>query len=143
MKALRHAGIVVKDLAKALYFYRDLLGLKIVKQADETGEFIDKISGLQNVKVTTVKMATDNGNLLELLYYHTHPRKSMGKQDICELGVSHVAFTVEDIEGLYGKLLNERIEFNTRPQVSADGGAKVTFCRDYENNLVELVEELK
>ena len=40
MKAIRHTGIVVSDMKKALHFYRDLLGLKEVKRMDETGNYI-------------------------------------------------------------------------------------------------------
>ena len=44
VKAVRHAGIVVKDIEKMLGFYQDFLGLKIVKQKEEAGDFIDKIT---------------------------------------------------------------------------------------------------
>ncbi len=37
-------GIVVSDLEEGLKFYRDLLGLEIVKQMNEEGAFISTIS---------------------------------------------------------------------------------------------------
>ena len=51
MKAVRHFGIVVQDMERALHFYRDLLGLRIKRDMQEEGEFIDTILGLQKVKV--------------------------------------------------------------------------------------------
>ena len=143
MKAIRHAGIVVSDLDKALCFYRDLLGLKIIKKMEESGDYIDNISGFKGIKVTTVKMAADDGNLIELLHYKSHHRMALLRKDICEIGISHVAFTVGDIDKEYLKLKKAGIEFNHAPQISPDGYAKVTFCRDYDNNLVELVEVLR
>lgn len=143
MKAIRHTGVVVNNLEEVLHFYRDLLGLKVVKKMDESGGYIDKISGLKNVKVTTVKMAAGDGNLIELLYYHSHPRGVASKKDICEIGISHVAFTVENVDTEYKRLLKAGIQFNSSPQVSPDGYAKVIFCRDPEGNLIELVEVLK
>ncbi len=142
MKAIRHTGIVVSDLERGLYFYGDLLGLKVVKRMDETGDYIEKISGLKNIKVTTVKMTTREGSLVELLYYHSHPREVASRKNICEIGISHVAFTVENLEAEYQRLSKAGIQFNSSPQVSPDGYAKVTFCRDPEGNLIELVEEL-
>ena len=142
MKAIRHIGIVVSDLEKALRFYRDLLGLKIVKEIDESGEYIDKISSLKDVLVRTVKMAADDGHLIELLYYKSHPKRPNKNRAINEIGCSHVAFAVEDIEALYQRLKKEGIFFIAPPQYSPDGYAKVTFCKDPDGTLIELVEVL-
>lgn len=145
MKAIRHTGIVVKDLKRALHFYRDLLGLKIVKQMEETGDFISKISGLKNVnvKVTTIKLvADDNSSLVELLCYHSCPRKKIAKKEVWNLSISHIAFTVKDIGKEHKRLTKAGVKFNSLPQVSPDGYAKVVFCKDFENNLIELVEVL-
>jgi catechol 2,3-dioxygenase-like lactoylglutathione lyase family enzyme len=143
MRAIRHVGIVVSDLNKALYFYRDLLGLKIVKDMNESGDFIDNISNLEGVQVRTIKMAADDGNLIELLYYESHPEKPDHKRLINQIGCSHIAFTVENVEEEYRKLMEVGIHFNAPPQYSPDGYAKVTFCKDPDGSYVELVEVLK
>src|SRR3989344_5166735 len=102
MKAIRHFGIVVSDLEKSLHFYRDLLGLKIKRDMLEEGRFIDTILGLQSVKVRTVKMAAENGDtLVELLLYESHPRKARDNNELPNIGASHVAFTVEDVDAEY------------------------------------------
>ena len=143
MKAIRHVGIVVSNLEKSLYFYKDLLNLKIVKKMEESGEYIDKISDLKNVRVTTIKMAADDENLIELLYYHSHSNhKFVNSKQINEIGISHIAFTVNDLEKEYIRLLEKGVIFNASPQCSPDGYAKVTFCKDPDGNLIELVEVL-
>ena len=141
MKAIRHFGIVVDDIDKALHFYQDLLGLKIQRDMFEKGDFIDSISGLKNVEVRTIKMSANDGNMIELLWYKSHPKKGI-KKDICEIGASHPAFTVDNINEKYEKLKKEGIEFNCPPMISPDGKAKVTFCRDFDNVLIELVQVL-
>lgn len=143
MKAIRHTGIIVSDLKESLHFYRDLLGLKLKKKMNESGAYMDKISGLKNVKVTTVKMAAGDGNLIELIYYHSYKREAIPKKEICEVGISHIAFTVENLDAEYKRLSKAGIKFNAPPQVSPDGYAKVTFCRDPEGNFIELVQVLK
>ncbi len=142
MISVRHIGVVVKDLERALYFYCDLLGFKIVKKMEEHGEFIDKILGLKEVRVTTVKMTADDGNLIELLYYHLPPKPNNRRNEICAFGLSHIALTVEDINAEYKRLSESGVKFNSSVQKSPDGYAKVAICRDPEDNFIELVEVL-
>jgi len=141
IKNIRHTGIVVKDLKASLYFYRDLLGFKIIKQRKELGEYIDNMSVLHGVKVTTVKMEAPDGQMIELLYYHSHP-KEQKEREICDIGITHIAFTVDDLYRAYALLSAEGIFFNAPPQCSPNGYAKVTFCKAPEGTLIELVEVL-
>jgi catechol 2,3-dioxygenase-like lactoylglutathione lyase family enzyme len=138
----RHAGIVISDLEKGLHFYKDLLGLKIVKEADETGKFIDALQGLKDVTVRTIKMLCDDGNMIELLYFKSHLEKPKCK-NFYEIGASHVAFTVKNLDDEYHRLKNAGVKFNCPPKISPDGYAKVTFCKDSDGTLIELVEVLK
>ncbi len=141
IKDIRHTGIVVADLEASLYFYRDLLGFHVTKQMEEAGDYIDNISSLRNVKVTTVKMTSPSGQMIELLKYHSHPAEQKMRK-ICEIGISHIAFTVDNLDIEYERLKAKGIQFNSPPQLSPDGYAKVTFCRAPEGTLIELVEVL-
>ena len=69
---LRHMGITVSNLEEALFFYRDLLSLSVVKIMNEKGPHIDAFSNLVDVDVTTVKLKDSHGAMIELLYYHSH-----------------------------------------------------------------------
>ncbi len=142
MKTIRHTGIVVKDLKKMLHFYVDLLGLEVIKKMNESGSYIDTITALKKVKVTTVKMKADDGGLIELLYFTSHPKQLCMRKNLCDVGISHIAFTVENVDTVYRELAKCGIRFNSLPQVSPDGDAKVVFLRDPEGNLIEMVEVL-
>lgn len=141
MKAIRHTGIVVHDLEKALHFYRDILGLKVQREMVETGEYINNLFALKGARVKTVKMSASDGNLIELLYCESHPGSFVNK-GISDMGYSHIAFTIENLDYEYNRLKEKGVKFNCAPQVSPDGKAKVAFCYDCEGNLIELVEEL-
>ncbi len=143
MKAVRHAGITVTDREKALHFYQDLLGLKITKDSQEAGDYIDNMSALKGVRVNTIKMAADDGNLIELLVYASHPRQPDPSREICTIGCTHVAFTVENLDKEYKRLTEAGIVFNSPPQLPPDGYAKVAFCKDPDGTLIELVEVLE
>ena len=55
IRNIRHTGIVTDDLKASLYFYKNLLGFRIKKMI-ESGLVTDKISGLKNVRVETIKL---------------------------------------------------------------------------------------
>lgn len=141
IKNIRHTGIVVRDLEMSKRFYCEVFGFAIVKQVEESGNFIDNISALQGVRITTVKMATPDGQMIELLYCHSHSCEKEPRE-IFDMGITHIAFTVENLDLEYERLKKTGVKFNSTPWISPDGRAKVVFCRDPEGNLIELVEEL-
>lgn len=138
---LRHVGITVTDLQRSINFYRDLFGFSIVKEMDESGEHIDNFSGLKDVDVRTVKMSDDKDGLIELLYYRSHPGLNVYR-DITNIGCSHFALTVDDLSSLYYELIKNDVDVLCEPQYSPDGFVKLTFCKDPDGTLIELVEEL-
>lgn len=143
MKTLRHVGIVVSNLNKSLHFYKDLLGLRVVRDARESGDCIDRMLQLSKVRVHTIKLSCDEGeSLIELLYFSSHSQKTR-KIYPYSIGFTHVAFLVLDLDKLYKKLKRSRVKFTTPPEISPDDYVKVTFCKDPDGNLVELVELLK
>jgi catechol 2,3-dioxygenase-like lactoylglutathione lyase family enzyme len=139
---IRHTGLVVADLEKALHFWRDLLGFRIEKQMDESGAHIDAMMGLKNVLVTTVKMTASEGGMIELLYFHSHPDRPSWMGTPYSTGFTHVAMTVIDLDDAYEKLSNAGAEFFAPPQCSQDGAVKVIYCKGPEGVLLELVQIL-
>ena len=139
---VRHAGIVVRDMELALKFYRDILGLTIHRAMDEKGDFLNHIFTTKGLRVTTVKMGTAQGApLLELLKFDHPPIRDGVDVDLFTRGPTHVAFTVNDLDGLHEKPTAAGAKFNNAPAFSPDGFAKVAFCQDFEGNYLELVEQ--
>jgi len=139
IKEVRHVGIVVNNMENSLKFYRDLLGLKVIKDMDEQGVYIDNMLSLDNVQVKTVKLSADTGNtLIELLDFKSHNDNEV--RNFYTIGASHIALTVDNLEDLYKHLSANNIKFNAPPQKSPDGIVKVTFCNDPDGTPIELVE---
>lgn len=141
----RHTGYVVSDLDKFIKFYEGF-GLSLVSRMLEEGEYIDKLIGLDRVKLEWAKLSISDGSLIELLQYHTHSEfvvKNNSFQLPNRLGCSHIALTVRNI--------NEAIEYiclsggaiKNPYQISPDGKVKVAYCFDMEGNILEIVENLK
>ena len=139
---IRHTGIVVKDLDASLWFYRDLLGFEVSRKMVESGEYLDTVLGLDNATVTTVKMACNDNQMIELLDFEGSSENEQART-IDNIGLTHVAFTVDDIDGLYQRLIKQDIHFISKPTVSSEGYAKVAFCKAPEGTFIELVEVLQ
>lgn len=135
----RHTGIICRDIKKSLYFYKNLLGLKIVQEFWDDTNYINKVSGLKNAKVHFIKLKMGSGEILELLRYPTHNTK-LPKLPIYNTGILHIALQVKNIEKIYMRLKKKGIKFISKPTLSSEKFAKVCFCLDPNNVRVELVE---
>lgn len=140
--AIRHTGLVVTDLDRALRFWCDTLGFSVVKKMDESGPHIDAMLGLEGTTLTTAKIAAPDGNLIELLRFHSHPDKPTWTGMVNATGLTHVALTVDNLDVTCAKLATEGVTFRSSPQYSPDGYAKVVFAIGPEGVLLELVEVL-
>lgn len=139
---IRHTGLVVANLEKALHFWRDILGFRVMRQMEESGPHIDAMMGLSNALVTTVKLAAPDEHMIELLHFHSHADTPVWQGMPYSTGFTHVALTVNDIAATCNKLAAEGVTFFAPPQLSPDGMVKVTYCKGPEGILLELVEML-
>ena len=139
----RHAGIVVADMDRALAFWCDVLGFHVQRKMLESGPFIDMLLGMSGVEVTTAKLAGLDGNQIELLHFHSHPGVDAWQGSPSSTGLTHLAFTVIDLDNLCVRLSQAGINCWAEPQISPDGEVKVVYVRGPENLLLELVEVLQ
>ena len=142
IKQIRHTGIVVRNLEKSANFYREL-GFIDDNHALEEGHFIDKVTGLNEVRLEWIKLKASDGYILELLQYKSHPEISeITYQKSNKLGCSHLAFGVEDIEKTCEIIDKMGGNIVNLPVLSDDKKVKVAYCHDVEGVLIEIVEVL-
>lgn len=134
----RHIGLVVNDLEKQLKFYKDLLQLEIYYNETEKGHYLETLLGFKDAKANIYKLGKDKKTIVELLHFSKDSLVSERK--INECGFTHFAITISNLDQLYDKMKNENIEFVSPPIITEDNKHKVCFCKDYENNFLELVE---
>ena len=139
VKGYRHTGIICKDIKASLEFYRDHLGLVVIQDFWDESDYINKITGISNANVHMIKLKADDGTVVELLDYITHPTELI-EQEIYNTGACHIAFQVHNIEQAYVDLLNKGVKFLSEPVLETEGIAKVCFCMDPNNTRIELVE---
>jgi lactoylglutathione lyase len=141
--AIRHTGIVVSDMETSLPFYRDLLGLQPWWDQIEEGPFVEAVTAVPGARVHTVKLKSPDGVSIELLQYLNTPKPVPRLTNSNDVGCNHVALQVSDLQELYEKAVAAGVCFNTPPVLAGGGKAKVTYCRDPEGVLLELVEILR
>ena len=140
VKAIRHTGIVVSDMQASLHFYRDLLGLEVWADFKDDSQMVGEVTGVPGANIWMIKLKAEDGVSIELLQYLSHPRPVPEPRRAYDVGCNHVALQVDDLDALHEKMVAEGIEFNVAPTISSEGFAKITYCRDPEGVLVELVE---
>jgi len=138
----RHVGIVVQDMGAALRFYRDLLGLEVWADFVDSSEYAQAVTAVPGAVIHMVKLRAPEGGSVELLHYRSHPQSLPAPKRACDTGINHFALQVQDLDALYRRLGGDGVYFHCEPRISSDGGAKVTYCRDPEGGIVELVEIL-
>ena len=142
IKTIRHTGIIVTKMERALEFYRGLLGMEVVLDREQEGEFFGKLIALAGVRMRVVMLQAPDGNKVELFEFYSHPKKAPEKVQTSDIGCSHIAVAINDLDAAYEKFSQKGIQFNCPPVVSPDGYAKVAYCHDPDGTIVELVQIL-
>lgn len=117
IKGIRHTGLVVSDLTRALEFWCGLLGFRLVRQMEESGPQIDAVLNLDAVRVTTVKLASPDGQQLELLQFHSHPDRPIWEGKPNSTGFTHIAITVCSMDETVARLSQHGVRFPNPPSV--------------------------
>jgi catechol 2,3-dioxygenase-like lactoylglutathione lyase family enzyme len=137
---IRHTGIVVKDLDRAIKLYTQKLGMREVKRETFEPKDVKKFLTIQGNALTYVKLAAENGDLLEL--YQFEPPCPENYRHVFR----HVAFTVENVDQFWADLYNNNTDLVivTSPQYDKEKTHKLFFAFDgKEGNMMEFVEEVK
>ena len=142
VNGVRHTGIVVNEIENAIKFWVNLLGFKVVLDQIEEGEFINKLLGLKNVSVRTVKLAAQDGSLVELLHFISHKSLPTWDGNPYKTGLTHIAFNVADISNVVSILEQNGYSQVNRYQKSPSGKVLVCYVKGFEGLLLELVEQL-
>lgn len=136
---LRHVGIVVSSLDKAIDIYTNLFNFELkVRYDGVSGRNVDSLVGIQNAiyDVGIIKLPDDNR--LELIEYRSHVGKKREPVESNDIGCSHFALSVDDIDRIYEDSGEFPITFINPPYF--DGAVKVAYAIVMDECLIEVVE---
>ena len=146
LERIDHVNLVVGDMPRMVAFYRDVLGMRLTKQAVISGPWIEAVTGLPPVEAEVAFLEAAGGPGIELIRYRTPAGSRPDGLGLPNTqGLRHIAFRVTDIDSLVAAIraagINMLSEVQQVPasQVDyADERKRLVYCRDPEGNLLEL-----
>jgi glyoxylase I family protein len=138
---VHHIGLVVRDLERSLEFYGQMFGVAPEFTADASGDEVSEALGVPNASLRFAFLRLKNVDL-ELLSYG-NPRKESFDLRGCDVGASHVAIEVDDIDAMCAAMAEKGVQFFAKP-LRIDGGpldgCKFVYFRDPDGIILELFE---
>jgi catechol 2,3-dioxygenase-like lactoylglutathione lyase family enzyme len=137
-----HVGLVVEDLDETLGFLA-LLGFDCDEPAVYSGEWIDRIVGLEKVTVEVVMARVPDGtDAFEVVRFRSPSAGAHGPAPAANRpGLRHIAFTVEDLAGVVDRLRENGWE-TLGEIVDYEDVYLLCYVRGPEGLIVELAERL-
>lgn len=144
MKALHHLGITVRDIDASIRFYHEVLGLEFVNEPTPwfDGPAVDQGVGVPGAALRQVSLRLGE-TILELLEYKSPTSETSRPLLSNNIGASHVAFLVDDIEKSMAELQATGIEFYSGVNVVDEGvlaGWRWVYFEDPDGYPLELVQ---
>jgi catechol 2,3-dioxygenase-like lactoylglutathione lyase family enzyme len=142
MKGISHVAIGVSDMDRSLPFYRNLLGLEVMLDAEET-------VGRGNRRAVYMRWGDGSGFLV---LSQTLGREPSGKPlRLHQVGLHHFAFWVDDLKDRAEKLKHAGVEFLVPPYEAEaiaygeKGGGKVLTClfEDPDGTILQFDQRLR
>ena len=140
VKALHHTGFVVRDLESSIEFYRDVLGLQLVRRLERNRGPIDQVVGYRDAHLLIALLNAGNGHHLELIQYVNPPPAERPTEERSVLGGTHLAFEVEDIEATHRTLTNNGAR-KLNPPVRVSSERIACYLQDPDGNWIELLQD--
>jgi catechol 2,3-dioxygenase-like lactoylglutathione lyase family enzyme len=143
IKRLDHVSVVVEDLPAAIAFFTTL-GMAKEGEAPVEGPWVDRINGLESVRVDIVMMRTPDGHgRLELTKFR-NPKLVEVEPAIAPPnapGLRSVMFTVESVDDTVARLLAQGAEL-VGEVAQYEDKYRLCYMRGPAGIIVALAEEL-
>ena len=132
-------GLSVKNMEKAIAFYRDIIGMEVSLDREFDSPLAD-IIGSPGAKARVVHMRLGE-SVIELFDYKQpkgrDPRPNAHQSDF---GLTHIGFMVKDFHKTYHQLQEKGVEFLGKEPVEIRPGVWVAYFRGVEYEVCEMRE---
>jgi catechol 2,3-dioxygenase-like lactoylglutathione lyase family enzyme len=143
VRRVNHVAISVSDLAVSISFYTGQLGLEVVA----TQPAIESIDGMATVVGYPADELKGSWALLaagvdrvELVAYHSPAGRAAGApRQPADHGLAHVALQVDDVDGMYDRLVGAGVETVSAPVTL--GRHRAFYAYGPDGELIEILEE--
>jgi len=143
IERMDNVGIVVDDLAAATRFFVEL-GLGLEGEGRVEGRWVDRVVGLDDVRVDIAMLRTPDGHgRLELMRFRTPTAVSAQPENAPAntLGIRRIMFAVDDVEDVLARLRTLGAELVGGLEQYEDS-YRLCYVRGPEGIIVALAEQL-
>src|SRR5206468_3724689 len=122
LTGIHHLGLTVSDIERSIAFYRDVLGMTLVRRRETDADYIGQQTGYAGVKLAAASFrpSPDSKQSMEVVQYLTHggtPTDPATNRP----GSSHLCLLVDDIAAAYKVLLARGVRFKSQPVAITSG----------------------
>ncbi|MBP1684898.1 MAG: hypothetical protein H6Q33_1041 [Deltaproteobacteria bacterium] len=138
---IHHTAISTGNLQRTVAFYRDLFGFEVVTEFGwPVGSAVtDRIMGLAGSAGRAAMLRKGNAMIEVFEFAAPRPKPSDPRRPVCDHGVTHIGFHVQDIQHEYDRLTAAGMTFHCPPQ-RIGPTEWATYGRDPDGNVIELIE---
>ena len=138
-----HTGFTVSDIERSIVFYRDVLGLKLIKRQTGTAPYLATVTGFAGVRLEAAFLQpAAGGSVLELLQYVSHPASATDRATN-RPGNAHLCFKIDDLRSACAELKRRGVTLISEPTeitAGAHAGGWAVYLRDPDGFTVELYQ---
>jgi catechol 2,3-dioxygenase-like lactoylglutathione lyase family enzyme len=148
VRGMWHFSFTVADIERSVVFYRDVLGLVLVHQQDQSNDYTRRLVGYPDAELRIAQLAIPGQDRrvsthdLELVEY-TVPQGEPFGPDRNRPGASHLALCVTDAVAEHARLSQLGVAFVSEPQEITAGvnrGGFTCYFLDPDDITLELVQ---
>lgn len=134
-------GICCNDLAKLRQFYENALDCNFISEIYVGAEKAIQAS-MSKHGYTVIRLQTTYGERIKLIKLDQPPQRDPSSEFLLDkTGISYLTFIVENIDTAIGLFEQHGAVFLTAPhKVEVRDGVYLAFCKDPEDNILELVQ---
>ncbi len=142
---IHHLGMTVSDIERSISFYRDVLGMTLVRRRPKVdADYVARQTGYDGVElnVASFKVSPDSNQSLEVVQYMNHTGEPL-EQATNRPGSSHLCLLVDDFQSCYEDLRAKGVRFKSEPVTITAGpnkGGIVVYFYDPDGYPLELFQ---
>ena len=142
IQRMDHVGVVVDDLEAAIAFFVEL-GMELVGEAPVEGSWVDRVVGLDDVRVDIAFVRTPDGHSqLELTKFHSPVATTAEPNAPANtLGIRRIMFAVDDIDDVVARLHAHGAEL-VGEVAQYEDSYRLCYVRGPEGIIIALAEQL-
>lgn len=143
---LDHVAIVVRDIDRMIAFYRDIIGLDLLRTGTVPAEAVEQLAGAVGVQAKYAFLGNERSAKIELGQFVPSSETRKPSEAFNTLGIRHIAFTVPRVSDVAERMAASACPNDLRIEefvVASTGAvARRGLTCDPEGNMIEFVEQM-